>query len=197
MMTLSAIIGDLQEWDSHWFHFFNQSLSNKIMDIILPVWREKTTWIPLYLVLVWLLWKQLGKYGIILIFGTIAVTGLSDTVSSKVIKPAVQRIRPCRALPPEQEVAIRIPCGTGYSFPSSHAANHFALAAFLAITWARRRKGLQSALYLWAASIALAQVYVGVHYPFDVLAGAVLGLIIGLPAGLFCRQKWEPDNPQV
>jgi len=80
-------------------------------------------------------------------------------------------------------------CGGGYSFPSSHASNHFALASLLAPSWARGASSRwRWALFLWAASIAYGQVYVGMHYPVDVLFGALLGTAIGWGASrLYCR----------
>ncbi|MBK8556199.1 MAG: phosphatase PAP2 family protein [Lewinellaceae bacterium] len=78
------------------------------------------------------------------------------------------------------EVVIRrVSCGGGYSFTSSHAANHFAVAVFLAAVFGGLSRWLRPGLLLWAAVISFAQVYVGVHYPGDVLAGALLGAIIG------------------
>ena len=70
-------------------------------------------------------------------------------------------------------------CGAGYSFTSSHAANHFAVATFLIMTIGQILPKIKKWLWLWAASIALAQVYVGVHFPLDVLAGGILGVVLG------------------
>ncbi|MEZ4983676.1 MAG: phosphatase PAP2 family protein [Saprospiraceae bacterium] len=71
-----------------------------------------------------------------------------------------------------------IPCGGGYSFTSSHATNHFAVAFFLFLTWGRLWKRWRWLLLLWAATIALGQVYVGVHYPLDITVGALLGMTL-------------------
>ena len=108
---------------------------------------------------------------------------ISDTVSSKIIKKSVQRTRPCndtnRLLEQGHEVKLLVPCGSGYSFPSSHATNHFAVAVFVIFTFAAHKKWSKWGLIAWASSIALGQVYVGVHYPLDIICGGVLGSIIG------------------
>ncbi len=109
-----------------------------------------------------------------------AVVAVSDTTSSKLIKKSVQRIRPCNDANIKSEVQLLVTCGSGYSFTSSHATNHFAVATFLILTLFRRFRWAKFALVSWAASIAYGQVYVGVHYPLDVLAGSFLGIIIGV-----------------
>jgi undecaprenyl-diphosphatase len=76
-------------------------------------------------------------------------------------------------------IVSRIDCGTGYSFPSSHASDHFAITVFLIIVFYRRYKWILPVGLLWAATISFAQVYVGVHYPFDVTAGAIYGTLVG------------------
>jgi undecaprenyl-diphosphatase len=75
---------------------------------------------------------------------------------------------------------LLVQCGSGYSFPSTHATNHFAFALFMIGTLAQRYRWIVAPLIIWAAAIAYAQVYVGVHYPFDVLCGALLGSSIGI-----------------
>ncbi len=105
---------------------------------------------------------------------------LSDQISSTVVKPFFERIRPCND--PVMQSGLRLlldGCGAGYSFTSSHATNHFALAVYLTFTlrtWIGRYAWI---LFLWAATIAYAQVYAGVHYPLDVIGGALLGSAIG------------------
>jgi membrane-associated phospholipid phosphatase len=76
-------------------------------------------------------------------------------------------------------VISRVPCGLGYSFPSTHATDHFALATFLCLIFYRRWKWVGIAALIWAAIICFAQVYVGVHFPVDVTAGALYGALVG------------------
>ncbi len=91
----------------------------------------------------------------------------------------MQRPRPCQNEALKEEVRLLVPCGSGYSFTSNHATNHFALAVFFAGTLGVFFKRWRWLLFLWAALVAYAQVYVGVHYPLDVAAGALLGMTIG------------------
>jgi undecaprenyl-diphosphatase len=104
---------------------------------------------------------------------------LSDTTSSNLIKKNVRRLRPCNDVEMQDRIHERVRCGGGYSFTSSHAANHFAAAVFLIGVFGLSGRWQQKALLGWAAAIAVSQVYVGVHYPLDVTCGALLGVAIG------------------
>lgn len=164
------------------FEFINGDLSNGFLDTIMPIWRSKITWIPLYVffgILIIFQYKKHCWYAAIAIALTI---GITDQLSSELIKKNVQRPRPCHVLSVErQEINLLVDCGSGYSFPSSHAANHFALATILWLVFRRRwrKVWIPVALYLWAFSIGFGQIYVGVHYPFDVLGGGALGCAVG------------------
>ena len=119
-------------------------------------------------------------------------------ISSKIIKKSVQRTRPCndisRLSEQGHEVKLLVPCGSGYSFPSSHATNHFAVAVFVIFTFANRKKWLKWGLIAWASSIALGQVYVGVHYPLDVLCGGLLGSFIGWGLAFFYKKYAKANS---
>jgi undecaprenyl-diphosphatase len=104
--------------------------------------------------------------------------GVTDIVSSSVIKPLVERPRPCHGETMNLDVRLLVDCGSGFSFTSSHATNHFGLAFFLIFTLGKRWKYIIAPLIVWAVIVAYAQVYVGVHYPLDVLSGALLGICI-------------------
>ena len=168
----------LIELDKAFFSLINTQWCNAFFDVVLPYWRTKTTWIPLYILLFLIIGKDRGlkTIWVLIILGlTIA---LADQISSEWIKKIVERIRPCNdsSLP---NVRTLIHCGSGFSFTSSHATNHFALVMQLFLifrmTWKTK---YFVALFIWAALIAYAQVYVGVHYPLDVLAGGLVGCIL-------------------
>ncbi len=170
--TLLQIDYQLMEWLNHdWQHPW--------LDAIMPHWRDKKTWIPLYVLLAGLAVYHFRWRGLFFILGVVLTVGVADTVSSKVMKPTFERVRPCNQEALPFEVIQRGGCGRGYSFTSSHATNHFAIAVFIAMTLGAHFRRMRVLLLLWAGSIAYGQVYVGVHFPFDVLTGALLGSGIG------------------
>jgi membrane-associated phospholipid phosphatase len=165
--------------DQFLFELINGQAHNAVLDWLMPIWREKSTWIPLYIALAAFVGYKYRLQGLYLILALALTVGLADTVSSKIIKPSVHRLRPCNDPALKDEVQLLVHCGSGYSFTSSHASNHFAIAAFLSLTLGLHYRRIRWPLYLWAASIALGQVYVGVHFPLDIFIGAILGIIIG------------------
>ena len=173
-------MSELLELDFSIFFFINDELANPFFDWLMPWWRDKKTWIPVYLLLAGFLVFKFKKEGAILLLATILTVGIADLTSSKIMKPIFERPRPCNELRLEGKVIERAGCGSGFSFTSSHATNHFALSVFLMLTLGAKYRRLRMPLLIWAASIAFGQVYVGVHYPSDVLAGAILGTTIGL-----------------
>ncbi|MFZ1749947.1 MAG: phosphatase PAP2 family protein [Saprospiraceae bacterium] len=177
---------DLIHWDIAIFHFINHDLSNPILDWLLPMWRNSMFWIPLYIFIVGFIFINFGRRAYWIVIFILLTVSTSDLVSSRAIKYSVKRIRPCNTT--SIQAISRVPCGSGYSFTSSHAANHFAIATFLVLTLGFKFRKIRNWLWLWAGSIAFAQVYVGVHFPLDVIAGSLLGIIIGkLWAILFHR----------
>jgi len=170
----------LHQIDYNLLILINRSLANGLLDAVMPWWRDKLTWIPLYLFFLYLFFRHFGRRAWIPVLLLLMTAGTSDLVSSSIIKPAVARLRPCQNPEVRKDIIVRIPCGPGKSFPSSHAVNHFAVAIFLiGLFRSKRWHFLAPLLLFWAASIAYGQVYVGVHYPSDVLAGALLGTLIG------------------
>lgn len=184
------MLDQLIQLDHQIFQAINQGLSNVFFDELMPVLRNRYTWVPLYLFLAIFWVKNYGKTGLWMVLFLILCFGISDYSSSSIIKPAVARIRPCNEL--HAAVIARVDCGTGYSFPSSHAANHFALALFFIVLFYRKWKPVLPIALLWAAAIGFAQIYVGVHFPIDILAGSILGAVVGYVLGiLFLRFKPE------
>ncbi len=175
---------ELLQLDQAVFFLINGDWHNSFLDAIMPYWRDKLFWLPLYVFLLFYILLNFKLKGFYFILMIAAVIAIADTTSSKVIKKSVQRVRPCNDANVKEEVQLLIRCGGGYSFTSSHATNHFAVATFLMLTLFRRHRWVKYALIFWAASIAYGQVYVGVHYPLDVLAGGSLGVIIGILAAL-------------
>jgi undecaprenyl-diphosphatase len=193
------MIEQLVELDQKLFFAINHGLANPFFDWLMPILRNRYSWAPLYLFWIIFFPKNYGKKGMLIILFLLITFAITDTVSSNLIKHAVQRLRPCND--PGLKAAVRslIPCGTGFSFPSSHAASHFSLAVFLITIFYHKWKWILLLGTGWAGAISLAQVYVGVHYPIDILTGALLGSMVGYMTGsiFLAFQKentWKPGN---
>jgi undecaprenyl-diphosphatase len=178
----------LLELDRSLFYFCNQGLRSWIFDAIFPFITDLNRK-PVALVIVGILWLLLltrgGRHGRIAALLLIPTITVSDQLNSSVLKFLVERARPCQDL---ANVHLLVGCGSGYSFPSSHAVNNFAGAIVLAYflprwTWA---------FFTFAFLVAFSRVYVGVHYPSDVVAGAIIGLAIGAAviAGFRALEEW-------
>ena len=186
------------QWDYHLFALINQAWSSAFLDWLLPWVRNKYVWIPLYAFLATLVVERYRQVSwLVLLLGLLAVA-TGDLVSSHWIKPWVERVRPCH-LSEVLRVVVRVPCGHGFSFPSSHAVNHFVVAVFVGDVLRPFYRWLRPLLWLWAAAVAYAQVYVGVHFPLDVAAGMLLGIVIGrffsFAAMHFLKTfQWRPSS---
>ena len=159
--------------DTALFHFINASLSNPVFDVVMPFLTDlNKSRIVLVIVATLLLWMIIrGNKSVRLAAILLIVTIIfSDQINSSVIKFLWLRQRPCRIL---HDVHLLVSCGSGYSFPSSHAVNNFAGALILAFFLPRAKWWF----FGLAATIAFSRVYVGVHYPSDIIGGAVIGLM--------------------
>lgn len=107
------------------------------------------------------------------------------------LKHVVMRDRPCRDIDMYEHVRLVLKeCGGGYGFVSNHAANHFGMAVFFFITFRQRFRKWALVGLGWAGLIAFAQVYIGVHFPLDVICGGLLGLTIGWGTGTFFNKRF-------
>lgn len=174
------MIQELLQFDTELFLKIHKGLSNSFFDWLMPLLRNRFFWSPLYLFIIIFCIRQYKKAGLYIIAGTLLTFGLGDMVASRIIKPAVNRVRPCNEVKLAAEIIHRVPCGSGKSFPSAHATNHFGIAVFLIGVFYRKWKAILPIGIAWAAIISFAQIYVGVHYPIDILCGALLGILLGL-----------------
>jgi membrane-associated phospholipid phosphatase len=184
------MMNTLENIDQNIFFFINNRLHIGILDDFMPYWRSMYFWVPLYVFFITYLIINSGKTGGILLLALVLTVGAADVFSSRIIKKTVARVRPCNNVDLKDKVKLLVPCGGGYSFTSSHATNHFAAAFFLFSTFFKNKKKMKGVLLGWAASIAFGQVYVGVHYPLDVICGALLGSLIGF-LGAFLYNKYS------
>lgn len=165
------------QWDIKLFEWINSDLSSGFLDIFLPWFREPLFWMPLYIFLAAFVFFNFGKKAYWFVLFVILTASSSDLISSRPIKMTVKRPRPCNT--EYVHVVERVPCGSGYSFTSSHAANHFAVASFVVLTLGQNFKKIRIWCWMWAALVGFSQIYVGVHFPLDILGGAILGMLLG------------------
>lgn len=173
-----------EQMDTSIFQLINRDMANPVFDVLLVWWRGRNNWYPVYpLIAAFIIWRWKWQ-GLIWVLGAGISVGLANSLSAEFLKDIFMRMRPCHW--PEQfpeaafskEVRLLVDCGRGYSFPSAHAANHFALSVFLCLALPAKGSWWRIVLLVWAFLIALGQVYVGVHYPSDVLCGGLLGAMV-------------------
>ena len=146
-------------------------------------------WIPLYALLIWLLFRQFGwRRGVWCVLAMVAAVGLSDYISSGIIKHLVCRLRPTHE--PDLEGMIHVVNGYAgglYGFVSSHAANTFAVALTFALIW-RQKNNHGWWLMVYVLLNCYSRMYLGVHYPGDILGGLLVGGITAL--AIFGLYRW-------
>jgi len=179
---MQTIIGFLYSIDKALFVFFNQTISNPVFDVVMPFLtdlnKSSIGWILFVTLWLLLMWKG-GKKGRVIGLLLIPLIYITDQLSSSVIKNIIMRPRPCHEINGVsifEHIRLLVPCGSGYSFPSSHAANNFAIATFLSYHYRR----WAWACYTFAGLMAFSRVSVGVHYTSDILGGALLGVLCGI-----------------
>ncbi|HXB31738.1 MAG TPA: phosphatase PAP2 family protein [Puia sp.] len=185
-----AILKPLIQFD-HWlFHEINQVWINPFFDLVMPFLRQQEFWYFFYLFLLVFALYNFGVKGCWWAVSLIMTAIVSDLFSSQLIKHLIFRFRPCRNPDIADQVRVLVNyCPQNSSFTSSHACNHFAAAWFIFITL-NQTGSWRWLLFAWAFIICYAQVYVGVHFPLDILGGAILGTTIGYGMSILYRKQF-------
>jgi membrane-associated phospholipid phosphatase len=173
------------EVDRKFFEVINQEWANPLLDALLPFFRNEFTWVPVYFFLLLFGYLNFRNRLIPWIAFFLLTFALTDLISTQIFKAYFQRPRPCWDALTSEHVRMLIPCSHAFSFVSSHAANHFGMAIFIFGTLRNFFNQKIWLVFVWALLVCLSQVYVGAHFPGDVIGGSILGLLLG-----FINMKW-------
>lgn len=154
------------------FYFFNHTISTGFLDKFFSVITSVNNWYIAYLILLGILFFKGGRTGKLAVLGIIILVIITDQVGYKILKEIFQRSRPCSIL---TDVITPIGCTGAYSFPSNHAMNNFTAAMFFSMLYPKYKV----ILFSTASLVAISRVYLGLHYPSDIIGGAVIGIIFG------------------
>lgn len=173
-----VMIEVLKRWDAELFFLINDQHTNGLDPLM--YWLSQTeVWIPLFLFLIYLIVVNFRKQSWLIIALILLTVAASDQVTSGLMKPIFHRFRPSHdpALEPVVHIVYDYRGGL-YGFASSHAANTMAVATFFYLLFRDRYRKIKW-LFLWTFINCYTRVYLGVHFPGDILVGAVIGWLLG------------------
>lgn len=172
------ILNKILEIDTDLFLFLNQ-FHNGFFDVLMKQISAKLIWVPLYLIVLFFLFKKFKlKKTILILFFFVILISLTDQTSVHLFKNVFQRLRPCHNTEIQQLTHYLSLPGSKYGFVSSHAANSFAFAFLSLLLF--RNKNYTIFILTWAVIVSYSRIYLGVHYPLDILGGAALGIFISI-----------------
>ena len=173
------MLEQLKHIDTEIFLFLN-GLHNGFFDTLMYWLSHPAVWIPLYLFFIYLLYRHYPQKYWLYVISLIVTVALADLTSVHLFKEVFHRLRPCHN--PDLKLVVHIVrdhCGGKYGFVSSHAANMFAIATFMFLALRKKIQHIFWWLFGWASLVAYSRIYLGVHFPADIFAGALLGIFIG------------------
>jgi undecaprenyl-diphosphatase len=175
------------------FYLFNHSLSSGFLDKFFSILTNVNNWYIAYVILLGIVFTKGGVRGKIAVLFVIFLIVATDQLGHKVIKEIFQRVRPCNAL---SDVIAPLGCNGTYSFPSNHALNNFAAAMFFTRLFPKFKR----ILFITASLVAISRVYLGLHYPSDIVGGAIIGSAFGYifaSAALFLEKLFSKRKPKT
>jgi len=180
---VATLMSGFSAFDAWTFHLINRSLQNPLFDLVMPILSTKRYFLlpAAVVILMFLVWGG-RRMWVVLAVAVVAVA-LSD-LGTNLIKAALHRTRPCQVI---SDVHLLAGCTRSFSLPSNHASNMFALAT---VGWLGFRRWRWVVLLL-AVGVAYSRVYLGVHYPADVLAGVVWGGAVGWGCSVLGAHLWS------
>ena len=173
-----------------------QSFHTPVLDVLMKLVSGKLIWTPLYLVLMVMLWRKYQRHFWIPLLAVLLAVVTSDIIASWIFKPLVKRFRPSHE--PTLVEYVRVlnnNRGGTYGFFSSHASTTFAIAVFFVCAY-RKSKPIYLLLF-WALMVSLSRVYLGLHYPGDILSGIFCGTLVGILFFFFSRHYVEKYKESI
>jgi undecaprenyl-diphosphatase len=182
----------------HAFFLFLNGINNPFFDIVMYYATKSLVWIPLYLFFLYLIIRQYNwKTVMVLVLAALMIL-MSDQLAN-LFKETFQRLRPSHE-PGLMVHLVNAYKGEEYGFYSGHATNNFSIAVFLIVLTGKRFKWIWMIALPYAIIISYTRIYLGVHFPGDIIAGAVMGSLIGYffgRLGVYLLSLYKKKNPFV